>query len=99
MEAGDTLMLEYVGYPTEMTADSGGLGVGVTAERSLVRFVVEYALGVVHQAAASRGGGDFRQHWTLAERHFEAAELLKRGAPRVTDPGRIRWGRWSRSRG
>ena len=99
LEAGDALMLEYTAYPTEMTADTGALGVGVTAERGLVRFVVAYALGWLNEAAASRGDGGFRERYTLAERFMEEAQVIKRSAARVTDAGKMRWARWGRSRG
>lgn len=97
LEAGEVLALEYLARPSELATDAATLGVGEPAERELVAFVVEHALGVLHEQATR--GGKFREELTLAQSHYQRAEEMRRRAPIWGTPGTVRTGRQPRARG
>ena len=99
LDAGDLLMVEYRTLPSALVADSGSLGVGVVAEAGLVRFIAEYALGWLHQAAASASPQDFREHWSLSKRHYDEAEALRKAGGGRRRGGRVRYRKPPRARG
>jgi len=101
LDAGETLRLEYLARPTELSADSSTLGVGEPAERELVSFVVAYALYWLHDQAASRSpeAAGFRGHYTQAESQRAKAQEIRAGAARFHGRGTVRGTRWARGRG
>ena len=99
LDAGDLLMVEYRTLPSALATDAGTLGVGEVAESGLVRFITEYALGWLHQAAASATPQDFREHWSLSKRHYDEAEKLRKSGGGRRRSGRVRYRKPPRARG
>lgn len=101
LAAGDTIRLEYLARPSELSADSSSLGLGEPAERELVQFVVQWAVYWLHDQAASRdvNAPGFRGHITLAQYHQERAERMRAMASRWHGRGTVRTARWARHRG
>ena len=100
VDAGDTLRLDYLARVSQLEDDTDTLGIGEPAEDELVQYVVEYAQGVLHYQAGSRGvnTGDFRARYTMAQTMFELAESRKRKV-RARWVGTVHPARWTRSRG
>jgi len=98
LDSGDTLRLEYLARPSELTADTSSLGLGEPAETEAVRYIIEYALAWLHERAAASGGDQFREHLTLAKAATERAAAILQGARR-SDAGTVHAYRWPRARG
>lgn len=101
LEAGDTIRLEYLARPSELSSDSTSLGLGEPAERELVEFVIHWALYWLHDQVASRDvdAPGFRGHITQAQYHQERAERMRMAASRWHGRGTVRTPRWARHRG
>lgn len=98
---GDTVQLEYLARPAELTADDGTLGLGQPAETELVKFVEEYALFWLHDQAANQGpeAAGFRPHYTQAQGCWERAAGIQARASRFHGRGTARTKRWAQHRG
>jgi len=101
LAADDSVLLEYLARPSELSADSSTLGLGEPAESELVEFVVNFALFWLHDQAASGApeSGAYRPHLTQAQFYLELAEKVRTRAARWHGAGTARTGRWARSRG
>lgn len=98
LDTDGTIMLQYVGYPSELSADTTALGVGDVAERELVQFVIERALAWLHERAASENVGAFREHMTLAQQGYDRAETMQRFASPWRPPSTVRGAAFPRTR-
>jgi hypothetical protein len=96
-----TLRLEYLARPSEMTSDSGTLGLGEPAERELVQFVIAYALYWLHDRAANKreSQGNFQTHYTKADYYYKAAMAIRDRARGANGTRSIRCNRMPRARG
>jgi hypothetical protein len=94
----DTLRLRYTKRLSALSADSGTLGIGEPYEDELVRYIIEYALMILHESAMGQGGDSARLHATLLELHEERAKAIAEQAKHV-QPGHVKPETWSRSLG
>jgi hypothetical protein len=101
LDADDTIRIEYLARPSELSTDAGTLGIGEPAETELVQFVVAEALFWLHDQAASRApeAATFRPHLTQAQYYAEQAQAIKQAARGFRGRGTLHGPRWPRSRG
>lgn len=88
---GDTIRLEYMAYPSTLDDDTDTLDMGEPGERSLVDFIVNYALYWLFSNAAARAptAETFRPYLTLADYRSERAQQIKERTGRQRPPGRV----------
>lgn len=97
---GEALRLDYYKRLVELTADTDELGLGAPMDDELIRALKDYAVGFMHERAASRAPdrADIRARITLADRFMGRAEQQKMAASGTRAETSMKRTRWSKPR-